>query len=198
MLHNNLKFVLGSQSPRRQELLKHIVNDFRTYVLDVDESFPVDMPVGQVAEYLANKKSTAIWNHLNEEVILLTADSIVVCGDTILNKPEDEPHATKMLEMISGRRHEVHTAFCLKTKDKTYSEKVVAEVEFGPLSSESISHYIRTFRPYDKAGAYGIQEWIGFIGVKEIKGSFANIMGLPVYNIYNALMAEFGFLEHKI
>lgn len=198
MLHSNLKFVLGSQSPRRQELLKHIINDFRTYVLDVDESFPVDMPVGQVAEYLANKKSKAIWNHLNEEVILLTADSIVVCGDTILNKPEDELHATKMLEMISGRRHEVHTAFCLKTKDKTYSEWVVAEVEFGPLSSEAISHYIRTFRPYDKAGAYGIQEWIGFIGVKEIKGSFANIMGLPVYNIYNALMAEFGFLEHKI
>ncbi|MCB0645728.1 MAG: septum formation protein Maf [Saprospiraceae bacterium] len=198
MLHSNLKFVLGSQSPRRQELLKHIVNDFRTYVLDVDESFPVDMPVSQVAEYLANKKSTAIWNHLDEEVILLTADSIVVCGDTILNKPEDELHATKMLEMISGRRHEVHTAFCLKTKDKTYSERVIAEVEFGPLSSESISHYIRTFRPYDKAGAYGIQEWIGFIGVKEIKGSFANIMGLPVYNIYNALMAEFGFLEHKI
>ena len=179
-------------------MLKHIVNDFRTYVLDVDESFPVDMPVSQVAEYLANKKSTAIWNHLDEEVILLTADSIVVCGDTILNKPEDELHATKMLEMISGRRHEVHTAFCLKTKDKTYSERVIAEVEFGPLSSESISHYIRTFRPYDKAGAYGIQEWIGFIGVKEIKGSFANIMGLPVYNIYNALMAEFGFLEHKI
>lgn len=198
MLHSKMKFVLGSQSPRRQELLKHIINDFKTFVLDVDESFPEDMPVDQVAEYLANKKSAAIWNHMNEEVILLTADSIVVCGHTILNKPEDAQHAYKMLEMISGRKHEVHTAFCLKTKDKTYSERVIAEVEFGPLSSDAISHYIRTFRPYDKAGAYGIQEWIGFIGVKEIKGSFANIMGLPVYNIYNALITEFGFLEHKI
>lgn len=198
MLYSDLKFVLGSQSPRRQELLKHIVSDFRTYVLDVDESFSEDMPVDEVAVYLAKKKASAIWNHLDDGVILLTADSIVVCGEHILNKPEDEQHATKMLEMISGRKHEVHTAYCLKTKDKTYCEKVIAEVEFGALSSEVISHYIRAFRPFDKAGAYGIQEWIGFIGVKEIKGSFANIMGLPVYNIYRALIDEFGFTEHKV
>ena len=195
MLHSEYRFVLGSQSPRRKELLSHIIGEFSTFVMDVDESFPADMAPDQVAEYLAIKKAGSIWHHMGAGDILLTADSIVICDNFILNKPKDYKEAFEMLSLISDNTHEVHTGFCMTTTQKKFSGVSKAKVSFGPLSDSTIDHYIRQFKPFDKAGSYGIQEWIGYIGVKEIEGTFANIMGLPVYDIYKVLVEEFGFRE---
>jgi septum formation protein len=191
MILNNLagkRIILSSQSPRRQELLKGIGLDFEIYVKDnIDESFDPQMPFIQVAEYLAKKKAQAYMDILDESTILITADTIVCTDSEILNKPSDEKEAKYMLSQLSGKKHKVITGVCMKSaqKQKCFSDESI--VYFADLDPDEIDYYITHFKPFDKAGAYGIQEWIGYIGIERIEGSFFNVMGLPVQMVYSGL-----------
>ena len=182
------KLVLASNSPRRRELLAGLDVDFEVFVLDgIDESYPQDMKSTEVAQYIARKKAEAYKRILRQNTLVITADTVVVVEDRILGKPHDEAEAMAMLRSISGKSHLVITGVCLTTLDKQVSFSVTTEVTFKPLTTEEISHYVTKYKPYDKAGAYGIQEWIGYVGVTSLKGSYYNVMGLPVQRIYEEL-----------
>lgn len=185
----NHKILLASQSPRRQELLKLIDLHFTVYTKpDIPEDFPQKMPYGEVAPYLAKQKAQAYTTDLSDNQIIITADTIVAIDNQILNKPANEAEATEMLELLSGKNHEVITGVCItsKTKQKCFSESTT--VEFKNLTSNEINYYINNYKPFDKAGAYGIQEWIGAIGIKKIEGSYFNVMGLPIQLLYRQLL----------
>lgn len=190
--HNySMKIILCSNSPRRKELLSGLGLDYGVRVVgDIDESYPHSMPAKNVAQYIAEKKADAYT--AAEEEIILTADTVVIVDNEILGKPKDGADAARMLRLISGRTHQVITGVCLKNRDKRISFSVSTDVTFKLLSEDEISYYIEHYRPFDKAGAYGIQEWIGFIGVTELNGSYFNVMGLPVQRIYDALVNQFG------
>ena len=182
------KLVLASNSPRRKELLAGLDVDFEVFVLDgIDESYPQDMKSTEVAQYIARKKAEAYKRIIRQNTLVITADTVVVVEDRILGKPHDEAEAMAMLRSISGKSHLVITGVCLTTLDKQVSFSVTTEVTFKPLTAEEISHYVTRYKPYDKAGAYGIQEWIGYVGVTSLKGSYYNVMGLPVQRIYEEL-----------
>ena len=183
--------ILSSNSPRRQELLKGLGMPFKVFVIDgIDESYPADLPAKEVAEYIAVKKAAPYTDVIKgAENTVLTADTVVVCGGEILGKPKDEQDAYRMLRMLSGTTHQVYTGVCLTTEGKQRSFSVETDVTFRELSDEEIWHYIHEYKPFDKAGAYGIQEWIGYIGIKGINGSYYNVMGLPVQRIYDELKA---------
>ena len=183
--------ILSSNSPRRQELLKGLGMPFKVFVIDgIDESYPADLPAKEVAEYIAVKKASPYTDVIKgAENTVLTADTVVVCGGEILGKPKDEQDAYRMLRMLSGTTHQVYTGVCLTTEGKQRSFSVETDVTFRELSDEEIWHYIHEYKPFDKAGAYGIQEWIGYIGIKGINGSYYNVMGLPVQRIYDELKA---------
>jgi len=182
------KIILASQSPRRQELLKGIGLDFEIFVKEnINEDFDPQMPFTKVAEFLAEKKALEYYDILVDNVILITADTIVCTDTEILNKPKDEPEARYMLNQLSGKKHEVITGVCIKSAKKQKSFSVVSVVYFAELDSGEIDYYISNYKPFDKAGAYGIQEWIGYIGIKRIEGSFFNVMGLPVHMVYTEL-----------
>lgn len=190
-MKSQYKIVLASNSPRRRELLGGLGIDFEVRVLkDIDESFPSDLPALEVAQYIAEKKAAAYTASDGE--LILTADTIVVVGEEILGKPHDAADACRMLHLLSGRTHQVATGVCLSTADKRRSFSVVSDVEFKQLSGEEIDYYVDRYRPFDKAGAYGIQEWIGYIGVTSLRGSYFNVMGLPIQRIYEELRAHFG------
>ncbi len=183
---NMKKIILASNSPRRRELLAGLGLDFEVRVKSgIDESYPEDTPTAEVAEYICQKKAKAY--DIADDEILVTADTIVVLGDEVLGKPKDEADAKRMLHAISGNTHQVITGCCIKSVDKTVHFSAVTDVTFRTLSDEEIDHYIQTCHPYDKAGSYGIQEWIGYVGVTSINGSYFNVMGLPVQRIYDAL-----------
>lgn len=185
-----MKIILASNSPRRKELLAGLGLNFDTRVIDgIDESYPSDIPVKDVALYIAEKKSAAYTIADNE--LLLTADTVVVVDNLILGKPKDSIEAIWMLKKISGRSHQVITGVCMKSLEKTVKFSVSTEVTFKTLSNTEIDYYIKKYKPFDKAGAYGIQEWIGYIGVTDIKGSYFNVMGLPLQRIYTALKSNF-------
>lgn len=189
-MKSQYKIILASNSPRRRELLGGLGIDFEVRVLkDIDESFPSNLPALEVAQYIAEKKAAA-YNPSDGELIL-TADTIVVVGEEILGKPHDAADARRMLRLLSGRTHQVVTGVCLSTADKHRSFSVVSDVEFKQLSEEEIDYYVDRYRPFDKAGAYGIQEWIGYIGVTSLRGSYFNVMGLPIQRIYEELRAHF-------
>lgn len=189
-MKSQYKIILASNSPRRRELLGGLGIDFEVRVLkDIDESFPSNLPALEVAQYIAVKKAAA-YNPSDGELIL-TADTIVVVGEEILGKPHDAADARRMLRLLSGRTHQVVTGVCLSTADKHRSFSVVSDVEFKQLSEEEIDYYVDRYRPFDKAGAYGIQEWIGYIGVTSLRGSYFNVMGLPIQRIYEELRAHF-------
>lgn len=189
-MKSQYKIILASNSPRRRELLGGLGIDFEVRVLkDIDESFPSNLPALEVAQYIAEKKAAA-YNPSDGELIL-TADTIVVVGEEILGKPHDAADARRMLRLLSGRTHQVVTGVCLSTADKHRSFSVVSDVEFKQLSEEEIDYYVDHYRPFDKAGAYGIQEWIGYIGVTSLRGSYFNVMGLPIQRIYEELRAHF-------
>jgi septum formation protein len=153
----------------------------------LDESYPASLKSGEIALYIACKKAKAYLPSLRENELLITADTIVCVNDEILGKPTDRADAFRMLQTLSARTHEVITGVCLTTRSKSVSFSVVSTVSFAPISDEDIAYYIDTFHPYDKAGGYGIQEWIGYVAVEGIQGSFYNVMGLPIQRVYQEL-----------
>ena len=182
------KIILASNSPRRKELLSGLNIHFNVLVKDgIDETYPKSTPVDDVSLYLSKLKASAYLQDIQRDELIITADTVVVVDDNILGKPIDKEDATRMLRTISGRMHKVITGVSLTTKFKQRSFKVTTEVTFKKLDDSEINYYISTFKPYDKAGSYGIQEWIGYIGVTSINGSYYNVMGLPVQRIYEEL-----------
>lgn len=187
LLHERLKpyrLILASQSPRRRELLAGSGLEFQLAErFECDESYP-EMPLTDVAEYLSRKKSDAYPVELAEADILLTADTVVIACGEILGKPHSRDEAIAMLRMLSGSTHEVATGVTLRTSAKSHSFTSISKVRFRQLSLEEIEYYVDNYRPMDKAGSYGIQEWIGYVGIEHIDGSFYNVMGLPIQRLY--------------
>ncbi|MBW7848507.1 MAG: septum formation protein Maf [Bacteroidales bacterium] len=180
--------VLASKSPRRQELLKGMGLDFSVLTKDLDEFFPDHLPPTEVASYLSRVKAEAFREEeLPENYLLIAADTVVIVGSAILNKPGDIAETIGMLGQLSGKTHTVATGICLRTAQKTCVFTDFTEVDFAKLSHDEMEYYAQNYRPFDKAGAYGIQEWIGFIGITGIRGSFYNVMGLPTQRLYNEL-----------
>jgi septum formation protein len=182
------KIILASNSPRRKELLAGIDVPFEVRVMDgIDESYPDTLPIQDIAEYIAKKKATAYRETMASDELVITADTIVVLGSKVMGKPHDANEASSMLRQLSGQTHQVITGVTLTTKERQMSFSVETDVTFKNLSDEEIDYYVTHYRPFDKAGAYGIQEWIGHIGVTGMSGSYFNVMGLPVQRIYEAL-----------
>lgn len=185
---NRYKIVLGSNSPRRRELLAGLDIDFEVQVIPgIDESFPDTLPAVDVPVYIARKKAEAYIPSMPADELLITADTIVWIFGEILGKPKDREDAIAMLRKVSGRVHEVITGVCITTKEKTISFSASSAVSFARLDEEEIVYYVDKYRPFDKAGSYGIQEWIGYVAVEAINGSFYNVMGLPVRLLYQEL-----------
>lgn len=182
------KIVLASNSPRRKELLAGLDVDFSVRVLDgIDESYPAELPTRQIAEYISQKKAAAYRNAMADDELVITADTVVILGDEVMGKPHDAADAHRMLRALSGQTHQVITGVTLTTKERKESFSVETGVTFRELTDEEIDYYIDHYRPFDKAGAYGVQEWIGYVGVTALNGSYFNVMGLPVQRIYEAL-----------
>lgn len=179
--------ILGSKSPRRKELLEGLGIQFETRTKEVEETFSSEINPYKVAEFLAEKKASSFVNELNQDDIVITSDTIVLCEGEILGKPKNVEDAFRMLTKLSGKSHEVITGVCLKSLNKTISFSDTTKVWFNPLSTDEINYYISNYKPYDKAGSYGIQEWIGYIGISKIEGTYFNVMGLPVNLLYKRL-----------
>lgn len=181
------RIILASKSPRRNELLKGLGLEFLTKTKDVEENFPDAMTPFAVPRYLAEKKAMAFREDLQEEDLLIAADTVVIVDGEILNKPADEGDALLMLQKLSGNVHQVITGVCMMDQQKTVVFEDQTEVHFKALEEEELLGYIKRFQPFDKAGAYGVQEWIGYAAVYKMVGSFYNVMGLPVHRIYEEL-----------
>lgn len=185
------KIVLGSKSPRRYQLLTDSGFDVEVRTQDDEEDFDINMPANEVAEMLAVRKADALKDTLKLNEILITADSVVILGGKIYNKPTDYDEAVEILTALAGKQHTVITGVCITSVTGMKSFSVYTLVTFDHMTSEEIDYYITNYKPYDKAGAYGIQDWIGLCKVKEINGSYSNIMGLPMRELYQALI-KFG------
>lgn len=191
MLDNLKKYkvILASNSPRRKELLAGLGVDYEVRTLpDVDESYPETLQGADIPLYIAKEKADAYVAMMQPGELMITADTIVWLDGKVLGKPRDKEDALQMLRTMSGRTHEVFTGVCITTTDWQRSFTAQTEVRFATLSEEEIAYYVDNFQPMDKAGAYGVQEWIGFIGVENISGSYYNIMGLPVQKLYRELL----------
>ena len=188
LLHKQLEkynLILASASPRRRQLLSECGLTFTLAdKFECDETFDTSMPCNQVAEYLSTLKSNAYPKSLEANDILLTADTVVIADNRILGKPADRAEAVAMLTMLSGKSHSVITGVTIRTAERTHSFSVESIVNFRQITTEEIDYYIDTYKPFDKAGAYGIQEWIGYVAIESIEGSFFNVMGLPVQRLY--------------
>ena len=178
--------ILASQSPRRKELLSLLDLEFTVEIKSIDEIFPKDLNTSKVAEYLAELKASAFTN-IKDDQVIITADTVVILNDTILGKPKDKAEATEMLHRLSNRSHEVITGVCLKSAQKTSTFSSSTKVYFRDLTDAEIDYYIENYKPYDKAGSYGIQEWIGAIGITKIEGSYFNVVGLPIQELNEQL-----------
>lgn len=183
----NRKIILASKSPRRSQLLREAGFNFEVKTAEVEEIYPEELPQRQVAAYLAELKADAAKHLLQNGDILLTADTIVIQGNEIFGKPKDRQDALNILEKLSGNMHEVITGVCLVSMEKSHTFSTVSKVYFEPLSREEIEYYIDQYEPYDKAGAYAIQEWIGHCKISKIEGTYSNIMGLPMEAVYRQL-----------
>lgn len=182
------KILLASKSPRRRELLQQLRIPFTVISIGgIDESFPSTTPLIQVPQYVSEKKADAYHERINNNELIITADTMVICDDKILGKPSDKDNAFEMLRFLADKTHQVASGVTITTSDKRTSFTTVTDVTFGSLSDEEIKYYIDNFLPLDKAGAYGIQEWIGAVAVKKIEGSYYNVMGLPVHRLYQEL-----------
>jgi septum formation protein len=188
MYQQTLPIILASKSPRRQELMKSMNLDFKVLTKDVDESFPDHLLPAEIAVYISEKKAAAFLD-LSMDNIVVTADTIVAYKTEILGKPEDATHAREILEKLSGTNHQVYTGVSISYNAHIASFFDITEVFFNKLTTEQINYYIKNYNPYDKAGAYGIQDWIGLIGVERIIGSYTNVMGLPTEQLYQALLS---------
>jgi len=184
----NKTLILASASPRRRQLLQGLDLPVEITSVDVDETPPIDMPIEEVAEHLANKKADGWPGTLKNGQVLITADTTVVLGSTLLNKPADAADARRMLRLLAGNTHKVITGVCMRTLHNSISFSDVAEVTFGPLTDEQIAYYVEHYSPLDKAGAYGVQDWIGYVAVERISGSFYTVMGLPLHRLYAELL----------
>ena len=179
--------ILGSASPRRKELLTDIGLIFNIQTTDKEENFPIELKEQEIAEFLAKQKSDFLSENLNPEDLLITADTIVSFNKELLKKPSNKEEAFNTLSKLSGNRHKVITGVCIKTLEKEVVFSSTTMVTFNKLTKDEINYYINNYKPYDKAGAYGIQEWIGKIGIKNIDGSYANVVGLPTSKLYEQL-----------
>lgn len=182
------KIVLASNSPRRQELLKGLGIEYKVKTLpNLDESFPDNLPPEEIPLYIARNKAGAYCPVIDKSELIITADTIVWLDGEVLGKPADEADAKNMLRKLSGKAHKVITGVCLTTWDWQKSFTAVTEVKFSELTDDEISFYVETYKPMDKAGAYGVQEWIGYVAVESITGSYYNVMGLPIHKLYKEL-----------
>lgn len=182
------KYILASGSPRRQELMAGLDLDFSVELCgECDESYPESMDIYKVPEFISNAKSDAFRRRLNDDEVLITADTMVLCDGMALGKPKDRKDAVTMLELLSGKKHKVLTGVTLRDNFRRHSFTTSTEVTFSALERNDIEYYVDRYRPFDKAGAYAIQEWIGFIGIKSIEGSYFNVVGLPVQRLYEEL-----------
>jgi septum formation protein len=181
-------YILASKSPRRQELLHLLGMEFSVKVKEVEENFPEGMSKYEIPEFLARVKATPFLPELQKNDLLITADTIVYLDGEVLGKPVNKLDATEMLQKLSGKEHQVISGVCLSSTQKQTSFHAETNVQFKKLTEEEIRFYIETYKPFDKAGAYGIQEWIGFIGITHIEGSFYNVMGLPVQQLYEEIL----------
>ncbi|MCT4602701.1 MAG: Maf-like protein [Marinifilum sp.] len=187
---NNLKdyhLILASQSPRRHQMMKELGLEFEIKTKEVEEVYPDGLSPKEIPAYLAELKALAFESDLKNNELVITADTIVCVDDWILGKPKDREDAFKMLSALSGKSHQVISGVCLKSKEKKVSFATTTNVHFKKLSTEEIDYYIDNYKPFDKAGAYGIQEWIGFIGINGIEGSYFNVVGLPIQKLYEEL-----------
>ena len=190
MLSNLKKYhtILASKSPRRQELLRGMGVDFEILTKETPEDYPTDLPLDEVPKYLSLQKSLAFAdNELPADYLLITSDTVVICEGEILGKPKDREDATRMLQLLSGKTHHVVTGVTVRSAENTESFAVRSNVTFAQLDAEEIDYYIEHCKPFDKAGAYGIQEWIGYVGISGLEGSFYNVMGLPTRKLYQCL-----------
>lgn len=183
----NHTIILASGSPRRQQFLKDLDLDFEIRLKDIEEIYPEGLKAEEITNFLAELKASAFEDELKQNDILITSDTIVWFNDKALGKPKDYEDAFQIIKSLSDNTHDVITSVCIKTTENTEVFYELTKVTFNTLSDEAIHYYLENYKPYDKAGAYGIQEWIGFIGVSRIEGSYANVMGLPVDKVFNYL-----------
>lgn len=181
-----MKLLLASQSPRRKELLSSLGFKFEVVKIDCEEILPENIKIEDAAAYLSDLKAEA-FRSLEADEVLLTADTVVAVDHQILGKPKDEADAFKMLQSLSGRTHQVYTGITIKTANKSFTETDVADVTLDQLTDEEINYYIQNYKPFDKAGSYGIQEWLGMAKIRSLTGSFYTIMGLPTHLVYKIL-----------
>ena len=190
MLENLNKYhiILASNSPRRKELLEGLDLDFEVRVLPgIDETYPLTLPAAEIPLYIAKEKADEYRSQLTDMDLLITADTVVILGEDVLGKPVDNQDAFRMLRLLSGKTHQVVTGVCIITNQRQSEFSVSTDVSFDELSDSEIEYYIKTYSPMDKAGAYGIQEWIGHVAVSSLNGSYFNVMGFPVQRIYKEL-----------
>ena len=188
MINDKYNIILASNSPRRRELLSGLDLDFEVKVLpDIEENYPETLATQDIPVYIATEKAAAYKDLMSGHDLIITADTVVVLGDEVLGKPESLDDARRMLHELSGHTHQVITGVCLMTCTRQRSFSVITDVSFKQLTEAEINYYVEKYQPLDKAGAYGIQEWIGYIGVTSLNGSYFNVMGLPVQRIYNEL-----------
>jgi len=191
----NCRFILASRSPRRQYLLKELGLDFEIIATHVTENYPEGLIPEEIAMFLAKEKAASFdASRIDNRTIIIAADTIVCLEGEILGKPGNFQEAYEMLSKLSGKRHEVITGVCIQSRKSTQLFAVTSQVFFKELTNEEIEYYINTFQPFDKAGGYGIQEWIGYIGISKIEGSYFNVMGLPVKEVYEALLQNYSYL----
>lgn len=187
MIASKYNIILASQSPRRQELLKKLELNFKIKTNSVDENYPSHLKNEEIPLFLAKLKAESFDKELKTKDLVITADTIVCIENEVLGKPKNKAMAKKMLSQLSGNKHTVYTGVCLKTLEKTDCFWASTDVYFRPLTPHEIDYYLSNYKPYDKAGAYGIQEWIGYIGIEKIEGSYFNVMGLPIQKLYDEL-----------
>ena len=183
---DKIDIVLASKSPRRQELLKNIISNFKIEVREIEETFPSTLKGAEIAQYISKQKAKA-FEHTNENCMIITADTIVCLEDKVLGKPKSHENAFEMLRSLSGKKHTVFTGVSLLFKNKLTSFYDATHVSFYELSDEEINEYIKNHQPFDKAGSYGIQEWMGYVGIQKIEGDFFNVMGLPLHRLYREI-----------
>lgn len=184
---SNKNIILASKSPRRQQLLKGLDIEFEIRTKEIDEIYPDDMPNEEVPQYLSKLKASAFKDELNENDILITSDTVVILGDAILEKPKDRSEAISMISRLAGNTHTVVTGVCITSKSKQESFSDHTKVTFKALTQEEVEYYIDNYQPFDKAGSYGCQEWLGYIAIDRLEGSFYSVMGLPLHQLYSFL-----------